>query len=107
MDYSGHHEVTRVVKVSVSQLKARLSEHIRRVKGGEEVLVTERGRPVAVLAPIPSSQAGQADLDALVEAGLVRPAKRPPDERFWKLPRGSDPKGVVLDALLRERREGR
>ena len=96
-----------MVKVSISELKARLSEHIRRVKGGEEVLVTERGRAVAVLAPVPPSQAGQADLDALVEAGLVRPAKRAPDEHFWGLPRGRDPKGVVLDSLLRERREGR
>ena len=96
-----------MVKVSVSELKARLSEHLRRVKGGEEVLVTERGRAVAVLAPVPRPQSGQADLDALVEAGLVRPAKRSPDEHLWGLPRGSDPNGVVLDSLLRERREGR
>jgi len=96
-----------VVKVSVSELKARLSEHIRRVKGGEQVLVTERGRAVAVLGPVPHPQSGQADLDALVDAGLVRPAKREPDERLWELPRGSDPEGVVLDSLLRERREGR
>jgi len=79
-----------VVRVSVSELKARLSEHIRRVKGGEEVLVSE-----------------QADLDALVETGLVRPAKRLPDEDFWRLQRGRDPNRVVLDALLAERREGR
>ena len=96
-----------MVKVSVSELKARLSEHIRRVKGGEEVLVTERGRAVAVLSPIPPSRSEEADLDALVEAGLVRPAKRPPDDGFWGLPRGGDPDGAVLDALLEERREGR
>ena len=99
--------MTRLIRVSVSELKARLSEHIRRVKGGEEVLVTERGRAVAVLAPIPPSHSEQADLDALVETGLVRPAKRLPDEDFWRLQRGSDPNRVVLDALLTERREGR
>lgn len=96
-----------MVRVSVSELKARLSEHIRRVKGGEEVLVTERGRAVAVLSPVPPSQSEQADLDALVESGLVRPAKRRPDEGFLGLPRGSDPDRVVLSALLQERREGR
>ena len=96
-----------MVKVSVSELKARLSEHLRRVKGGEEVLVTERGRAVAVLSPIPSSQSGEADLEALVEAGLVRPARQRPDERFRGLERGSDPDRAVLGALLRERREGR
>jgi prevent-host-death family protein len=96
-----------MVKVSVSELKARLSEHIRRVKGGEEVLVTERGRVVALLAPVPRSETSRADLDALVEAGLVKPARRLPDERLWALPRASDPEGVVLDSLIRERREGR
>jgi prevent-host-death family protein len=96
-----------VVKISVTELKSRLSEHIRRVKGGEEVIVTERGRAVAVLSPIPPSESGQAELDALVESGLVRPAKRRPDEDFWGLPRGSDSSGAVLAALLRERREGR
>ena len=96
-----------MVKISVSELKARLSEHIRRVKAGEEVLVTERGRAVAVLSPVPPSQTGQADLDALVESGLVRPAKRQPNEDFRRLPRANDPDRVVLAALLRERREGR
>ena len=96
-----------MVTISLTELKSRLSEHIRRVKGGEEVIVTERGRAVAVLSPIPPSRSGQAELDALVESGLVRPAKRRPDKVFWGLPRGSDPSGAVLAALLRERREGR
>jgi prevent-host-death family protein len=107
MDYIGHLEVTCMVKISVSQLKARLSEHLRRVKGGEEVIVTERGRAIAVLSPVPPSRTGQAELDALVEAGLARRAKRRPDDAFWARPRGEDAKGAVLEALLRERREGR
>jgi prevent-host-death family protein len=96
-----------MVRISVSELKARLSEHIRLVKGGEEVLVTERGRVVAVLSPIAPSRMEQEELAALVEAGLVRPAKRLPDDGFWGSPRGADPDGAVLDALLEERREGR
>ena len=36
---------------TVSKLKASLSEYLRQVKAGEEVLVTERGRPIAKLAP--------------------------------------------------------
>lgn len=96
-----------MVKVSVSELKARLSEHIRRVKGGEEVLVTERGRVVAVLAPLPPPRSTEDELDILVEAGSVRPAKREVDGSFWDLPRGGDPDGSVLAALVEERREGR
>jgi len=95
-----------LVKVSVSELKARLSEHIRRVKGGEEVLVTERGRVVAVLSPVPPSRS-ENELDALDQAGLIRPAERLPDAGFWDLPRAKDPEGVVLGALIQERHEGR
>jgi prevent-host-death family protein len=96
-----------MVKVSVSDLKARLSEHLRRVKGGEEVVVTERGRAVAVLSPVPPGLSEDAELDELVDAGLVRPARRPLPEEFWSLPRPSDPDRAVLESLLRDRREGR
>lgn len=36
---------------SVSNLKARLSEMLRAVKSGEEVVVLEHRRPVAVIRP--------------------------------------------------------
>jgi len=37
--------------VTVTKLKASLSEVLRQVKAGEEVLVSERGRPIARLMP--------------------------------------------------------
>ena len=37
---------------SVSKLKATLSACLAWVKAGEEVVVTERGRPIAKLVPI-------------------------------------------------------
>ena len=55
--------------VGVRDLKNRLSAHLDRVKGGEEIMVTEHGRPIARLIP-----AG-ADVDrmtALVDSGIVR-----------------------------------
>jgi prevent-host-death family protein len=42
---------------SVAKLKASLSEYLRQVKAGEEVLMTERGKPVAKLTPTDSSEA--------------------------------------------------
>ncbi|MFP4375448.1 MAG: type II toxin-antitoxin system Phd/YefM family antitoxin [Spirochaetales bacterium] len=36
---------------SVSNLKARLSEMLRTVKSGEEVVVLEHRRPIAVIKP--------------------------------------------------------
>lgn len=37
--------------ISVSALKAHLSAELRKVKSGEEVVVVEHRRPVAVLRP--------------------------------------------------------
>ncbi len=37
--------------VGIRELKNKLSEYIRLVRAGEEVLVTDRGEVVAVLAP--------------------------------------------------------
>lgn len=88
----------------MSSLKAHLSENLRHVKGGETLMITDRGRPIAVVHPFLSLE---SELDELVEAGVVRPPKRPLDEEFWDLPRASDPEGSVLRALLDERREGR
>ncbi len=90
--------------VRVSQLKSRLSEYLRSVKDGSPILITDRGHPVAVLQPYKSQD---ADLDSLVESGVVLPARRPLDESFWDLPRPEDPGARVREALLEERREGR
>jgi prevent-host-death family protein len=37
---------------AVSEVKARLSEFLGRVKAGQEVVITERGKPVARLCPL-------------------------------------------------------
>lgn len=50
-------------------MKNRLSAHLDRVKEGEEIMVTEHGRPIARLSPV------GADVDrmtVLVDAGIVR-----------------------------------
>lgn len=95
--------------VYVSTLKARLSEFLRLVKSGETVLVTERGRPVAMLAPVAENHPLGEDprLQALVESGLVRPPRAPVPGDFLDRPRPADPEGRLLEALLQERSEGR
>jgi prevent-host-death family protein len=46
---------------SVSELKAKLSEYLARGKAGEEIIVIERGRPVARLVPVRAGDAGERD----------------------------------------------
>lgn len=94
-------------QASVASLKARLSEYLAAVKAGEEILVTERGRPVARLGPVGGPAQREARVSGLVRAGLARPAARKLPADFWSRPRAADPKGRVLAALIAERAAGR
>lgn len=92
----------------ITDLKASLSETLARVKAGEEILVTEHGRPIAKIVPL-SSAAPEAATDELVRAGVLRAPERGlgVGEDFWRLPRPADPEGLALQALLDERRDDR
>jgi prevent-host-death family protein len=60
--------------VGVAELRQNLSVYLRRVQGGERLVVTDRNRPVAELGPAPST--GRA-LDRLIAEGRVsRPLRR-------------------------------
>ncbi len=91
---------------TVSKLKASLSEYLRQVKAGEEVLVTERGRPVAKLSPAKGAQTLPQHLAEMEKQGLVKCGSGKLPKGFWTLPRPKDPKGLILKAALKEREEG-
>lgn len=59
-------------RVGVRELRQNLSVYLRRVTRGETLEVTEHGRPVAVLAPLPDLD----PLSRLAAAGRLRPALR-------------------------------
>lgn len=92
--------------VSVSVLKARLSEYLRIVRNGEEVIVTERGSPIARLAPLASMERLDARIQDLVRAGLARPPEAEIPSDFWNRSRIRDPEGLSLKAVLEERESG-
>ncbi len=94
--------------VAVAELKASLSKYLAQVKGGGELLITERGKPVARLVPLNRSASPLAPhLLDLERAGILRLGTGRLPDAFWKLPRPRDPKGRALKALLAERVEGR
>lgn len=59
-----------MASVGVRELRQRASELLRRVEAGETIEVTDRGRPVAVLAPLPEAE----PLARLRAAGEVVPS---------------------------------
>jgi prevent-host-death family protein len=89
-------------RVGVRELRQQASRLLVRVAAGESFEVTDRGRPVALLVPVPAKQG----LDALVAAGRARPAERhlrelgPPRP----LPPGAPPPSEVLERLRADER---
>jgi len=65
MTFASHNQV--MSKVRIADLKAHLSEHLRRVRSGRTLTVLDRDTPVAQIVPYPN----QAPL-------LVRRATRKP-----------------------------
>jgi prevent-host-death family protein len=59
--------------VGVGELRQNLSLYLRRVAGGERLIVTDRNRPVAELGPPPAVGAA---LDRLILEGRVSPPRR-------------------------------
>jgi len=62
------------MEVGIRELRADLSRWLKRVENGEEILVTDRGRPIARI----TSANGRSKLDDLIARGLATPAKRRP-----------------------------
>jgi prevent-host-death family protein len=77
--------------VGVRELKEHLSEYLDRAARGEVIRVTERGRPKAILAPLP----GQALLQSGIEAGWIRPGSGEPPRPVQRQ-RGVRPVSAVL-----------
>ena len=92
---------------AVSELKARLSKYLHRVKAGEEVLITDRGNPVARLMPISQAMTGRETVIDMEKRGLIKLGSGNLPKDFWSMPRAVDAKGLVLRALLEEREGGK
>lgn len=93
-------------RASIAELKARLSEYVAMAKNGDDVLITERGRPVAKLVPLSGELAEEGRLAELVRGGLVRPPRTRLTARFLRERRPPDPEGRSLQSVLEERVEG-
>lgn len=91
---------------AVAQLKSQLSRYLRRVKAGEEIVVTERGIPIARLVPDARREPGLETLRDLERQGLIRVGTGRLPKNFWKLRRARDPRALVRRAVSDERNAG-
>jgi prevent-host-death family protein len=86
-----------LMEVGIRELRADLSRWIKRVHAGEDVLVTDRGKPVARI--VPASR--RSKLDELIAAGIVTPA---PNRGPRRRPQPIRAKGTVSDLVAEQRR---
>jgi prevent-host-death family protein len=86
----------------IRELRQRASELLRRVEAGETIEITDRGRPVAVLAPLPS----QRPLERLRATGDLAPARANLSDLPAPLPlaAGQEAPSRVLERLRRDER---
>lgn len=75
------------MEVSIREMKNRLSKYLKLARAGKDVVITNRGRPVARLMPVkPVAEEGEAEAIKRIEAlpwvqpgkgGKIRGAKHP------------------------------
>lgn len=91
---------------AVAKLKASLSEYLSHVKEGEEIIVTDRGKPIAKIVPYALEEDMDQHRQDLIRRGLIKPGKGtlPPD--FFTRRKFRDIRGDLLRVLLEEREDG-
>ena len=95
-------------RTTISQLKARLSAYIKKVRAGQTILILDRDEPVARLEHVSRRGTGSADdrLTRLERAGLLRRATQPLDLERLRAP-ALRTETSLLQAVLDERRDAR
>jgi prevent-host-death family protein len=78
--YNSYKKEIAMNVVGIRELKNQLTQYLRRAKKGEEVIVTERGKPIAVIRPTEGSlpaRSIEAKLTELAGEGkIVLPRKK-------------------------------
>jgi len=97
-----------VVPIKISELKNRLSHYLGLVRRGEAVLVSDRDEVIARIEPAGGRDRSDDSaewLASLERRGILRRASRRLP-RDW-IARAPEVKADLVDAVIRERAEGR
>lgn len=86
------------MEVGVRKLRDELRHWLNTVRSGDEVVITDRGKPIARLSGVPS----QEPLERLILAGIVTRAERP--RRADRDHRRARSKGLVSELVPEQRR---
>ena len=94
------------MRLGLREANQRFSKAIKAVRAGKDVVLTDRGRPIAVIKRLREDRTQEAALQAMVDEGLISPASLkgpmpPPEWRPVKV------KGKLLSQTIIDDREDR
>ena len=92
------------MQIGLREANQQFSRLIKAVRGGKEVLLTERGRPLAVVKPIRGGNETESIVQRLETSGLLRPASKRRVLPPWG-PRSV--RGAPVSQTVREERDDR
>jgi prevent-host-death family protein len=92
--------------MGLREANQQFSKAIKAVKAGKEVVLTERGKPIAVIKPVAREEKIDAKIRRLESEGLLRPALKrgPMPAPSWKPIRI---KGKPISQTISEERDER
>jgi len=90
------------MKMGLREANQQFSRAVKAVRAGQEVVLTDRGTPIAVIRPFPHAVTPDEVLRRLEAAGILRRAITPAPMPSWN-PRPI--RGVSIVQTLREERE--
>ena len=90
---------------NIADLRNRLTQYLREVRAGEEIIVRDRQRPIAKIVPFTVDEAEEDDAD-LVAAGVIRKGTGKLPRSFWsRRRRPGVPLEVAVAAVRADRDE--
>jgi prevent-host-death family protein len=84
--------------VGIRELRNHLSRYVDQVQEGQEIVITDRGKPVARMVPV---QGARAKLERLIADGLATPAKH--DREHRAVPEPIRARGTLSDLVIEGR----
>ena len=89
---------------NIADLRNHLTQYLREVRTGAEIIVRDRQRPIAKIVPF-TVEDDDADDAALVAAGLMRKGSGSIPPSFWKARRSRVSLKAVVAAVTADRDE--
>ena len=89
--------------INIAELKNNLSLYLRKVRGGEEIVVRDRNVPVAKTIPWLEEQ--DDELLALASKGMILLGEGEIEDYFWQLPAPKVSEEVLRYAITAERED--